>query len=323
MNAGNNWIIRSGSDQYVVRPGQSVVIGRKPIRRLPPTDTPRFEFEDSTKTVSKVHAQFKVTADGKGYLTDLGSTNGTYEIRDDGGFTPLPAQTDYEVRSDGEALTTSFRFGDATVTFECVDDTPSDDTDSRQLNLFSQAAHSSHDEDADVVDIDSPAFSVSDILEVRTGEPTVAFQRLPEQIAHVQPQVAIEEEEPVIAEHVESLEPVMVQQQAQPEPQTQAQPEYAPVYEPGSVFDRITKGELKNQAPAVVIGNLDSNLAAKTADTGQQYEMAQHREFLPFLALNPSLYDDLYAWLEAINDPEINRALENNTGYHTYKENKS
>ncbi|MCI1983355.1 MAG: FHA domain-containing protein [Bifidobacteriaceae bacterium] len=92
------------------------------------------------------------------------------------------------------------------------------------------------------------------------------------------------------------------------------------VFEPGSVFDRLTRGELDHHEPAVQIGELNSDDAQRTADQTAQFEMAKHHELLPFLALNPHLYDDLYAWLEAIGDPDIDSALRSNAGYGTYRE---
>ena len=93
-----------------------------------------------------------------------------------------------------------------------------------------------------------------------------------------------------------------------------------PVFEPGSVLDRLTKGELNQHTPAVEIDGLNSDDAQRTDDQSLQFEMAKHHELLAFLALNPHLYDDLYAWLEAIGDPDITAALSTNAGYATYRE---
>ena len=40
---------------------------------------------------------------------------------------------------------------------------------------------------------------------------------------------------------------------------------------------------------------------------------------LPFLAMNPSLYDDLYAWLGALGNTDIDAALSHNPGYAEYR----
>ncbi|MCI1901505.1 MAG: FHA domain-containing protein [Bifidobacteriaceae bacterium] len=109
----------------------------------------------------------------------------------------------------------------------------------------------------------------------------------------------------------------------QPQPTVQPQSQPAAVFEPGSVFDRLTSGELNSHVPAVQIGELTSDDAQRTSDQTAQFEMAKHHELLPFLALNPHLYDDLYAWLEAIGDPDIDAALRSNTGYTTYREGRN
>jgi hypothetical protein len=95
---------------------------------------------------------------------------------------------------------------------------------------------------------------------------------------------------------------------------------HATSFEPGSVFDRLTSGNFDSAKPAVEIGDLNSNDAQRTDDQSLQFEMAKHHELLPFLALNPHLYDDLYAWLEAIGDSAISSALRNNAGYVAYQE---
>jgi hypothetical protein len=35
--------------------------------------------------------------------------------------------------------------------------------------------------------------------------------------------------------------------------------------------------------------------------------------------MNPSLYDDLYAWLAALGDKDIDAALSRNAGYEEYR----
>ena len=94
-------------------------------------------------------------------------------------------------------------------------------------------------------------------------------------------------------------------------------------YEPGSVLDRLTRGEYETSRPAIVVdGTLSSDDAQRVTDHTKQFEMAKHHELLPFLALNPYLYDDLYSWLEAIGDPVITTALKTNSGYQAYQENR-
>lgn len=100
----------------------------------------------------------------------------------------------------------------------------------------------------------------------------------------------------------------------------QPQEGYSPAFEPGSVFERVSKGEFQQAEPAVEVDGLTSDEAKRTADFSLQFEMARHPQLLPFLAMNPSLYDDLYAWLAAQGDPDIDQALSRNTGYQEYRQ---
>lgn len=95
---------------------------------------------------------------------------------------------------------------------------------------------------------------------------------------------------------------------------------YKPAFEPGSVFDRVSRGEFEAHSDAIEVEGLSSDDAKKTSDFSLQFEMARHRPLLPFLAMNPSLYDDLYAWLAAQGDQDIDAALDKNQGYQEYLE---
>ena len=93
---------------------------------------------------------------------------------------------------------------------------------------------------------------------------------------------------------------------------------YQPAFEPGSVFERVSKGDYDRGHEAIVVDGMSSDDAKRTGDFALQFAMAKHRQLLPFLAMNPALYDDLYAWLEAQGDQDIDAALRNNDGYHEY-----
>ncbi|PJM73382.1 hypothetical protein CS006_04915 [Bifidobacterium primatium] len=97
-----------------------------------------------------------------------------------------------------------------------------------------------------------------------------------------------------------------------------AQPQFTPVFEAGSVFERLSKGEADHEEPGIEVDGLSSADAKTTRDFDLQFEMARHPELLPFLALNPSLYDDLYKWLELQGNADIDQALKNNQGYQEY-----
>ena len=64
---------------------------------------------------------------------------------------------------------------------------------------------------------------------------------------------------------------------------------------------------------------LTSDQAKSTTDFTEQFEIARHPQLLPFLAMNPSLYDDLYAWLSAQGNADIDTALSKNAGYSEYR----
>ena len=95
---------------------------------------------------------------------------------------------------------------------------------------------------------------------------------------------------------------------------------HTPVFEPGSVFERVARGELKAEKPAVVVDGLSSDDAKTTQDFSVQFEMARHPELMVFLAMNPYLYDDLYAWLAARGERDIDEALAHNKGYQEYRD---
>ena len=94
---------------------------------------------------------------------------------------------------------------------------------------------------------------------------------------------------------------------------------FKPIFEPGSVFDRVSKGGLAKQEQTIEVDGLTSDDAKRTDDFTVQFQMARHPELLPFLAMNPSLYDDLYAWLGALGNQDIDAALAHNPGYEEYR----
>ena len=95
---------------------------------------------------------------------------------------------------------------------------------------------------------------------------------------------------------------------------------YAPVFEPGSVFERVARGSLHAPEPTIEVDGLTSDDAKRTNDYTTQFAMARHPQLLPFLAMNPSLYDDLYAWLAAQGNGDIDAALAANPGYREYRD---
>ncbi|WEV59399.1 FHA domain-containing protein [Bifidobacterium sp. ESL0728] len=98
-----------------------------------------------------------------------------------------------------------------------------------------------------------------------------------------------------------------------------AQQSFKPTFEPGSVFEKVSNGEFDHPEPEVEVEGMSSQDAKSTTDFSVQFEMAKHPELLPFLAMNPSLYDDLYAWLSAVGNDDIDAALSQNSGYIEYR----
>ena len=94
---------------------------------------------------------------------------------------------------------------------------------------------------------------------------------------------------------------------------------YTPAFEPGSVFEKVSKGEFDAQQQIIEIDGYTSQEAKESNDFSRQFEMAQYPELLPYLAANTGLYDDLYAWLAAQGNAEVDSALARNSGYSAYR----
>ena len=446
MNVTYQWRVQVSSGQQItVRSGEILEIGRKPLRPLPDDGTPRLEIADSTKSMSKRHARFKVSANGQATLRDLQSTNGSYVVNPDGNLTRLPLDEDFVLPNAALRL----QFGDVPIDFTpLAEDEHANET--QVANLFPQSAAQSRQEP------DAADMSVDEIFDLRAGDPTAIFRATAAananaaagaagtQIAGVQPQPqassmpqheaqsqqggaprdlfadAMGEQSPSaqsseavaapdaahaivaagepskaagqpniaepahVAEPVQSakpaqnagsaqdskvlapseqiaqpaansrpaadsqvtqpiaiqsvgatqttapvVHPVDVTQQSQPIAQpvnpansaNSANPvAYAPAFEPGSVFDKVSRGDFdKPSEPVVEVDGLTSDEARTTTDMSLQFEMARHSELLPFLAMNSTLYDDLYAWLAAQGNRDIDEALANNAGYQSYR----
>lgn len=504
-------VLVGGGAQTDVRPGERVEIGRKPIRPLPDDDIPRFEVADATRSMSKRHAVFSVSEGGAATLRDLGSTNGSYMVRNDGSLVRLPEGVDFPLPTSPMRA----QFGDVTVDFVRVETIEPAQTFTVP-DLFNYAPSHSRQEP------DAADMSVDDILDLRAGEPTTMFQSraaaaaasgaaqpvlqgterneveteagqpeanpqpdffaqgdeeerpadsldsMPLAVGGAAPEEPVQEPardlfvdamatgvtetedagqsaaepsqtpepsqaaepeqtmepgqytesgqaaEPAqtdaIAQAAEATQPVQTAQPAeaagvaaaqqvestqtagatqstatvQPaetaqtaptaqtaepaaEPaqaapvqtapaqamtpadivftpleagegevgadnaaQSQVQPAaagpsaeetavFTPAFEPGSVFDRVSRGELKAAAPAIEVDGMTSEDAKHSTDFRLQYEMARHEELQPFLAMNPALYDDLYAWLAAQGNRDIDEALSHNEGYREYR----
>ena len=532
-----------GSDLTSVEAGQTVEIGRKPLRPLSDDGTTRVEILDDTRSMSKRHAEFSVKSDGNAILRDMNSTNGTYLVRPGNDLVRLPSGSDFALTDD----TVRLQFGDVPVDFvRFIDDSTTHSDDPAVANLFDYALDNVASEP------EASELSVDDILNLRAGEPTNIFdsnsvrtrahelreaeqqtfvpfaqpinpvttndaveedapdaaprdlfadahdvaagkidepavkkeefvprmhdgprhaggrpadrlisvdelgkprlpdimplQMTPQQPAIAQPAVQQEpanqqtaarpapaqEPQPAAqaaapavehdtqsmvqrpqeqqgqeqrrfaeqstaldfevlttslhAEHrdepvavdvqsavavnqqsneqqptpnttaveqsvqaeqpVQTVQPVQSAQTAQPVQTVQAQPTpaaadvdarfkptaqtgevdqpeqtqaFTPAFEPGSVFERVAKGEFNQREELVEAGGYNSDQARRSDDFAEQFEMARHAELLPFLAMNPALYDDLYAWLAAQGNADVDKALSTNPGYEDYR----
>ena len=466
----SEWTVKiNGVDRISVKPGECVEIGRKPLRPLADDGNTRLDVADQTKSMSKRHAMFTVKSNGTASVRDLGSTNGSYVVRENGDLLRLPANVEFLLPTSPMRM----QFGDVPADFIRIDDPVAKPLDLKVPDLFGYAVHEAPQEP------DAADMSVDDILDLRAGEPTAIFSAdnvrrkvdepelgslnitqpvtkndepaiprdlfadalaqhaeqeterknqqamdsvvLPKQqtepesttvtpaskhsrisgivpvdaIAHavvkhapstsepaaasaavvesdvvagasksaenVQSAPNTDDSQPVdaVAQHSEGTQSEAAQSEntqsetAQP---TTAQPETAqpatdapedqqlatetetaqqsvseasdiystgvhtPVFEPGSVFERVAKGELKAQEPAVEVDGLTSDEAKNTQDFNVQFEVARHPELLAFLAMNPYLYDDMYSWLAARGEADIDEALSHNKGYQEYRE---
>lgn len=534
QGATTRWVILvDGTQLASVEPGTTVEIGRKPLRPLPDDGKRRVEILDDSRSVSKRHAQLMVALDGRAFLRDLNSTNGTFVVRAGDELVRLQSGVDYPLQSDSVHV----QFGDVPVDFtKFIEDDDSTKDDAPVVNLFDYAVEGSSNEP------EAADMSVDDILNLRAGEPTDIFnasmvrarakrmhdaeqqsfvpftqpinplpmqdlddsdagdaaprdlfadakdvaegkisepaaaqehpyipkmsdkpkhagapadrlisvselasahprsmpqpqENMPEPAAEVDAasesivveQTSVTEEttqeepaEPVaaepaaqgIGEHGESVQPSAnapaveepdgnaeesaaaseqapvsdeesrqneepsgsagttsdeaasetevngdiaslaaqdVSQDEQElrgdnapevatvtvdaadvdysrfqrhdEPQTDesAEGECEPAFEPGSVFEKVANGDFAKSEPLVSVAGFTSDDARRSDDFSEQFEMARHPELLPFLAMNPSLYDDLYTWLAAQGNADIDEALSKNAGYEDYR----
>ena len=453
----SEWTVKiNGVDRISVKPGECVEIGRKPLRPLADDGNTRLDVADQTKSMSKRHAMFTVKSNGTASVRDLGSTNGSYVVRENGDLLRLPANTEFLLPASPMRM----QFGDVPADFIRVDDPVAKPLDLKVPDLFGYAVHEAPQEP------DAADMSVDDILDLRAGEPTAIFSAdnvrrkvdelelgslnitqpvtkndepaiprdlfadalaqhaeqeterktqqamdsvvLPKQqtepesstvapaskhsrisgivpvdaIAHAVVKHSPSTSEPAVAsaavvesdaaagasksaENVQSentqpetAQPATAQPAAdvpddqqrtaaeayqestaagvadqQPAAETETAQQsvseasdiystgvHTPVFEPGSVFERVAKGELKAQEPAVEVDGLTSDEAKTTQDFNVQFEVARHPELLAFLAMNPYLYDDMYSWLAARGEADIDEALSHNKGYQEYRE---
>lgn len=412
------WMITVGGvEQARVGAGQSVEIGRKPIRPLREDGFKRIDIVDNKRSMSKRHALLIVDNRGVATIRDLHSTNGTYLVGANGDLLRLEPDVDFQLPDSLMRM----QFGDVPVDFVRVEEeAPDADQKNEVRNLFSYATDDLHDEPA------ASGLSVDQILDLRAGEPTGIFhaqsvahpglswqqgeQKSPlDNISPVNhdvtfPVVQEQQEQPVeprnlfddakalqaedhVKEEVESdvlnSDPIKTENNntnydfasantnVESESSvnnassisnigtidngvsnsissdivssvdasasnvnstsnassisnigsidTSIDESYTPAFEPGSVFEKVSKGEFDSQQQIIEIDGYTSQEAKESNDFSRQFEMAQYPELLPYLAANTGLYDDLYAWLAAQGNAEVDSALARNSGYSAYR----
>ncbi|RSX51021.1 FHA domain-containing protein [Bifidobacterium samirii] len=167
VQRSRKWLVRiKGCDQVSVRPTESLEIGRKPIRPIADTGTPRLEVPDPTRSMSKRHAVLSVGEQGGASVRDLDSTNGTYLVREDGTLIRLPEGVDFPLPS----IAVRLQFGDVPVDMIGVDDPDPQPKPAPVADLFDYALGGQSKAEPDAADL-----SVDDILDLRAGEPTSMF----------------------------------------------------------------------------------------------------------------------------------------------------
>lgn len=313
----SQWTVTVNGQSHTVKAPGELYVGRKPLRPVAvPDGAERMDVPDETKSMSKTHARVSVSADGEATLADAQSTNGTYVQNARGELVRVPAENPYTVFEQK----VSGQFGDVQFTLtaseELTDDTADSMTELPVTNLFDYKSP---------VEQDAPAqnMSVDDILDLRAGEPTSMFAMQKPKADPVTAETGVFHTQDV-ADEVRAEAEKLTEKTHTETATTSLAPltedsGYMPVYEAGSVFDRLSRGEFERHEDIIEAGGHTSEEAKTTRDFNAQFDIAQIPELLPFLGLNPFLYDDMYAWLVAQNNEQINRALETNDGYTTWK----
>ena len=108
---------------------------------------------------------FTVKSNGTASVRDLGSTNGSYVVRENGDLLRLPANAEFLLPTSPMRM----QFGDVPADFIRVDDPVAKPLDLKVPDLFGYAVHEAPQEP------DAADMSVDDILDLRAGEPTAIF----------------------------------------------------------------------------------------------------------------------------------------------------
>ena len=86
------WTVKvDGNNVKTLHDGESVEIGRKPLRPLSDDGFARLDIMDPGKSMSKRHAVLSVDKQGNCSVRDLHSTNGSFVVTNNGQLMRLPA----------------------------------------------------------------------------------------------------------------------------------------------------------------------------------------------------------------------------------------
>ncbi|MBR4399983.1 MAG: FHA domain-containing protein [Aeriscardovia sp.] len=341
----HNWLVTVvGTGQKgVFKPGDLVIIGRTP-KHLPTPGSSfmRFNIDNPQKSMSKRHVSLQIRR-GAATIKDLGSTNGTYLVKKNGALVRLPAGEEFLLDKSPVRL----QLGNVGILLEKTAEEEEGGKGKKEGDLFANSSSAP-----------SAPRSVKDIreaMEEREGEPTFLIdadrvaekvrekrekaQEAPgeapipsatEEAENEEAQKSSSEEENIEKIQEENKEKAKLVDKAIEErlksgPAPLSAPSSATVPLPaagtgaGSLFERLSRQKRRQNGVIRLENGMTSEEAERTESFARQFELAKHREMLPFLALNPNLYSDLYMWLEALGDPVISAALQTNRGYQAFK----
>ena len=137
------WTVKvDGNNVKTLHDGESVEIGRKPLRPLSDDGFARLDIMDPGKSMSKRHAVLSVDKQGNCSVRDLHSTNGSFVVTNNGQLMRLPAGEDIKLPIDSMTL----QFGDVRLTLESAFEHDDEDDDGHE-HEHHHHDHDEHDHD--------------------------------------------------------------------------------------------------------------------------------------------------------------------------------
>ena len=342
----HSWLITVvGTGQKgVFKPGDLVIIGRTP-KHLPTPGSSfvRFNIDNPQKSMSKRHVSLQISQSGA-TIKDLGSTNGTYLVKKDGALVRLPVGEEFLLDKSPVRL----QLGNVGIILEKTPDLSKEENDEkkdgdlfansslapsapRSVKNIREAMEEREGEPTFLIDADRVAEKVKEKQEkeqeTSTTEPKAAKEEAwPAKEKEETPQEESKKVEKIQEENREkaklidkAIEERLKRGDAPLSMPSTTTPSPKAASAQSTLFERLTRGNGRQSEIVRLNNGMTSQEAESTESFTRQFELAKHREMLPFLALNPYLYSDLYMWLEALGDPVIKAALQTNRGYQTFK----